>query len=177
MPLKFWGQKNLTKCHLQYQTSKSVVVFLQLSAWLQIWYWFYTTVQYNYFRHNKFSFCSISKIVPKATAEHFWAFLSNTGKSMFFLFPIFNQLYFVTMSVVSRPWTVLLWFCSPCAPCDLVFPSCWLLIWFQVCLLSSLVTLSLKAPVLPVSVCRLLNVFPAVPTSPASCLTPGHCDR
>ncbi len=96
---------------------------------------------------------------------------------------------------MSRPWTVLLWFCSPCAPCDLVFPSCWLLIWFQVCLLSSLVTLSLKAPVLPVSVCRLLNVFPAVPTSLVfhvewlkplilwtpcllvlDSLTPGHCD-
>ncbi len=40
------------------------------------------------------------------------------------------------------------------------------LIWCQVCLLSSLVTLSLKAPVLSVSVRWSLNVFPAVPASP-----------
>ncbi len=40
------------------------------------------------------------------------------------------------------------------------------LIWSQVCLLSSLVNLSLKAPVLSVSVCRSLNVIPGVLVSP-----------
>ncbi len=63
--------------------------------------------------------------------------------------------------VVSWLWTVLLCFCSPCAPCDPVSPQSDCLIWSQVCLLSSLVTLSLKAPVLSVSVCWSLNVFPA----------------
>ncbi len=53
-------------------------------------------------------------------------------------------------------------FCCVFAP-RVLWPSFSLmsdwLIWSQVCLLSSLITLSLKAPVLSVSVCWSLNVF------------------
>ncbi len=71
-------------------------------------------------------------------------------------------------------------FCCVFAPhvfCDPVSPLCDLLIWFQVCLLSFLVILSLKAPVLSVSVCRSLNVFPAcTPCYPVRLLKTLVCE-
>ncbi len=65
--------------------------------------------------------------------------------------------------VMSRPWTVLC-FCSTCSVTQFL-PHVWL---FNL-ILSSLLTLSLKAPVLSVSVCWSLNVIPCVPVS-LSCL-------